>query len=50
MMTELKLYNVLELIAVSHLPDPGYLYFCICCVSIDSFIYLAQVVEEERVM
>ena len=49
-MTELKLHSVLELVADSHLPDPGYLYFCIYCLSIDSFIYLAQVVEEERIM
>lgn len=37
MMADPQLYSVLDLVVASHLPDPGYLYSCICCVSIDSF-------------
>lgn len=35
-MTVLQLHNVLQSVAISHLPDPRYVYFCIFCVSIDS--------------
>lgn len=36
MMTEPLLYNILELVVIAHLPDPGYLASHICYVSIDS--------------